>query len=828
MADENVKKDLETQLTNAQNTLNSATTAYDNVNAELTAEQSKLTKLKDDVTNAQKDSQNAIDAYKNAQTALDIANKEKTKEDETLSSLQQQLTDTKAAITKAEENVTSKKAALDALKGSKENLEKLVESTKAAYDAVQAQWNQGSLGYYESIGDTQAVDVIKEGMQLGTTDLNNEMAATSLDNMKKSLGMLDECNRLRKLNGLSELKTSGLMNAISQVKLNHTQFRQGSYDSPHTHLYGTSENLAAGYNWDVSGSDAENKGKGPFRGWYGHEKDVLDEFYKEHPEEVGTDPWELITRYDGLFNQIGHYLILLNTGSTVTGVSYLQRGEYDKEYGTGWFAQQFHYDTENPERVGLTSPIDSSKKYDNRIGQMTVSEFEAKFNKYYDSLKVDLESKKAAYEDAKKALDDAVTNKDVIANATKEYEDALAALETLKASQTTIEDQIKDAENAVSTATGKVTEAQGNVEKAEIVKNEKNAALTAAQARVDAQQKTVDSKASDIAKAKGKVEEATKAVENIEATIKESEQSAATLKKKLDAAIVENRKKETAFNNTSALVSDTKEVLGELNSEKSSKEAEKASVEVTLKQAEAAKATAKTDADRASNTLTSLKDEKSKREDLKANLNKNLESQEQINKSLAENAEALKNNNANSEKVNKDLVPLEEEAARLDKVLTMYQDIINGVMLINIEEDFLQDEEKALFDELRAAMAALDDAENNLYEAQQAYDAEKEVYDALLANVADAKAELNKAETALDEYLKPKPVPKPETKPSQEKVDSSVTTKKENTTTATNTTKTQDGKVNTAAEAALGFYALSGVLGLAGVAFTGKHARKED
>ena len=74
---------------------------------------------------------------------------------------------------------------------------------------------------------------------------------------------------------------------------------------------------------------------------------------------------------------------------------------------------------------------------------MTVSEFEAKFNKYYDSLKVDLESKKAAYEDAKKALDDAVTNKDVIANATKEYEDALAALETLKASQTLLKIRLK-------------------------------------------------------------------------------------------------------------------------------------------------------------------------------------------------------------------------------------------------------------------------------------------------------------------------------------------------------------------------------------------------
>lgn len=645
--------------------------------------------------------------------------------------------------------------------------------------------------------------------------------------------MLAECNRLRVINGLPELKTSALMMAIAQVMNNHSVYREGEYDSPHTGLYNTGENIAGGFDWDIKlpkdGEKADYSQVGPFVGWYNWEKEYLENFYKNHPEEKDKDIWDTYTRYPDLFHPTGHYSNMLGNFYTITGTSYIPFFKNDLNDRSGHFAQEFTSNTDYWDYgIGMDSAIDENKKYDNRVGQMTVSEFEATFNSYYDTLKAGLDVKKSAYEDAKKALDGTTTNAEAIANGTKEYEDALAALETLKASQTTIEDQIKDAENAVSTAAGKVTEAQGNVEKAEIVKNEKNAALTAAQARVDAQQKVVDSKASDVAKAKGKVEEATKVVENIEATIKESEQSAATLKKKLDAAIAENRKKETAFNNTSALVSDTKKVLGELNSEKSSKEAEKASVEVTLKQAEAAKATAKTDADRASNTLTSLKDEKSKREDLKANLNKNLESQEQINKSLAENAEALKNNNANSEKVNKDLVPLEEEAARLDKVLTMYQDIINGVMLTNIEEDFLQDEEKALFDELRAAMAALDDAENNLYEAQQAYDAEKEVYDALLANVADAKAELNKAETALDEYLKPKPVPKPETKPSQEKVDSSVTTKKENTTTATNTTKTQDGKVNTAAAAALGFYALSGVLGLAGVAFTGKHARKED
>ncbi len=49
---------------------------------------------------------------------------------------------------------------------------------------MQAQWNQGSLGFYENIGDTQVVDVIKEGIKLGTTILSDEMAATSLENMK--------------------------------------------------------------------------------------------------------------------------------------------------------------------------------------------------------------------------------------------------------------------------------------------------------------------------------------------------------------------------------------------------------------------------------------------------------------------------------------------------------------------------------------------------------------------------------------------------------------------------------------------------------------------
>lgn len=829
--DETAKAELESQLTAAQANLIAVTEAYNAANAELNNENEILSSLQGNLETVKSENQATIDAYNEAQSILAQVQQDKATADNQLTSLQQSLEATKASIAQAEKDVAAKKDLLDAAKKSTEELSKLVDSTKAAYDAVQAQWNQGSLGFYENIGDTQAADVIKEGIKLGTTILSDEMAATSLENMKKSLGMLDECNRIRKLNGLSELKTSGLMNAISQVKLNHTQYRQGSYDSPHTHLYGTSENLAAGYNWDMSGSDAENKGKGPFRGWYGHEKDILDEFYKEHPEEVGTDPWELITRYDGLFNQIGHYLILLNTGSTVTGVSYLQRGEYDKEYGTGWFAQQFHYDTENPERVGLTSPIDSSKKYDNRIGQMTVGEFEAKFNEYYDSLRADLESKKAAYEDAKKALDDVQNNGNAIANATKAYKEALAKLEKLKANEDTTNLQIQEAKN----------------EKAETVK--------VMQAKVDAQKKVVDSKVQDVANAKIAVDDGEKAVSAVKDTIKKSEQSATKLKVELDAAKVEMDSKKKTYEETKKLAEKVNEELSKLNTNKAEEETKKAELSSKMEQTKSDKETAEKELKSANVKLKELKDSKKTREDLKASMEELSNKLKKLQNVLTNVSKDLKENGAKSDVVQEELASLEKEQARLDDVLAYYHSLVDEIMTMTSGGVDLTEEEAELLSKLQVAIEALENANEALADAQAKYDVEKVKYDALAKDVENAKAELAKAEAALNAYLNPAPAPSPETKPEVKpetkpsvpetkpaggKNENVITTpakgegitltetKKEDTTTSTNTTKTQDGKVNTAAEAALGFYALSGVLGLAGVAFTGKHARKED
>lgn len=269
--DEEAKAELESQLATAQTNLTAVTEAYNAANAELVNENGVLSSLQGNLESVKNENQAAINAYNEAQSVLTQAQQDKGAADTQLASLQQSLEATKASIIQAEKDVATKKDLLDAAKKSTEELSKLVASTKAAYDAVQAQWNQGSLAFYESIGDTQAVDVIKEGITLGTTTLGDIEDSTDLTNMKKSLPMLAECNRLRKVNGLPELKTSGLMMAISQVKNNHS-IRKNDGGSPHTGLYNTGENLASGFTWEIGvpndGPNADASHSGPFVGWY--------------------------------------------------------------------------------------------------------------------------------------------------------------------------------------------------------------------------------------------------------------------------------------------------------------------------------------------------------------------------------------------------------------------------------------------------------------------------------------------------------------------------------------------------------------------------------
>lgn len=757
--DENVKAELEVQLATAQTNLASATEIYDAANQELSVELNNLNTLQSDVESAKNESQSSIDDFNKANEDLEKCRQEKEKADNELSSLQQTLKETQTSIELAKADVQAKKEILETFNSSADDLSKLVTSTKAAYDAVQAQWNQGSLGFYESIGDTQAVDVIKEGIALGTTTLGDVGDSTDLTNMKKSLPMLAECNRLRKVNGLPELKTSGLMMAISQVKVNHTVHKTDG-GSPHTGLYNTGENLANGFTWEIGvpndGPNADASHSGPFVGWYNWEKKFLNDFYTEHPEEKEKTIDDTLLKYPDLFYRVGHYLNILSTYD-VTGVSYVPENRNDLSETGGEFAQQFSGYTEDFDEYGfgLDSAIDKDKQYNTCAGVMTVSEFTEKFNKYYDSLKADLETKQTAYNTAKKALDGAQNNGNAIAYATKAYEAALAKLEKLRTSQSTTEGQIQNAEKVVTAATEKVAEAQANVTKAEASKSEKAEAVKAAQLKVDAQQKIVDQKWSQVDLAKSSVDKANAEVKSTEDRIKESEQSVTTLKSKLDDAKQNYSNKQQVFKETDENVQKSKAAFVELRNQKFEMETQREELDSQFEMVKSNRDQAQENLDASNLKLASLNSSKKTRIELKDSLDMNLESQKALEQSLLDNEKSLNLNHLNNQQKQASLKELELEATRLQDVMSLYHSIINGIVAAQMDEVVLNAQETVLFENLKAAVNTLLDSKKELVAAQEKYNAQKGSYNEFSEDVKKAQLAYDQAQNALDQYLRP-------------------------------------------------------------------------
>lgn len=794
--DENVKAELEVQLATAQTNLASATETYDAANQELSVELNNLNTLQSDVESTKNESQSSIDDFNKANEDLGKCRQEKEKADNELSSLQQTLKETQTSIELAKADVQAKKEILETFNSSADDLSKLVTSTKAAYDAVQAQWNQGSLGFYESIGDTQAVDVIKEGIALGTTTLGDVGDSTDLTNMKKSLPMLAECNRLRKVNGLPELKTSGLMMAISQVKVNHTVHKTDG-GSPHTGLYNTGENLANGFTWEIGvpndGPNADASHSGPFVGWYNWEKKFLNDFYTEHPEEKEKAIDDTLLKYPDLFYRVGHYLNILSTYD-VTGVSYVPENRNDLSETGGEFAQQFSGYTEDFDEYGfgLDSAIDKDKQYNTCAGVMTVSEFTEKFNKYYDSLKADLETKQTAYNTAKKALDGAQNNGNAIAYVTKAYEAALAKLEKLRTSQSTTEGQIQNAEKVVTAATEKVAEAQANVTKAEASKSEKAEAVKAAQLKVDAQQKIVDQKWSQVDLAKSRVDKANAEVKSTEDRVKEYEQSVTTLEAKLDDAKQNYSNKQQVFKETDENVQKSKAAFVELRNQKFEMETQREELDSQFEMVKSNRDQAQENLDASNLKLASLNSSKKTRIELKDSLDMNLESQKALEQSLLNNEKSLNRNHLNNQQKQASLKDLELEATRLQDVMSLYHSIIDGIVAAQMDEVVLNAQEIVLFENLKAAVNTLLDSKKELVAAQEKYNAQMDSYNEFSEAVKKAQLAYDQAQNALDQYLRP-----------EEKVE---------------TVNTSTSKVNTGMDLNTEMYL--GSLVVAGVAYT--------
>lgn len=186
--------------------------------------------------------------------------------------------------------------------------------------------SDGSLGFFKYVGANDAITVLNAKNNIsGYTHMGASNDATSLDNMKKALDYIDECNNLRARHGLSALKVSDYMMAVSQVQCNAS-----SSTMNHTRQYSVGENLAWGY-------------RDPFDGWYTEEKSSYDAGERN-------------------YYRIGHYLNIIDS-------DYISTGFAMNQYGSG----------------GVTHEQSFAGSYNSDRTLYTVAQYRARFMNYYNT-----------------------------------------------------------------------------------------------------------------------------------------------------------------------------------------------------------------------------------------------------------------------------------------------------------------------------------------------------------------------------------------------------------------------------------------------------------
>ena len=285
---------------------------------------------------------------------------------ERIEKAEQEKKDAETALIQAEKEISDAEAALEkanveltAARTDVENAQAKVNEAQKAYDEAvkkeaeaEAQIAKGSLGFFEYIGDTEAVEEFENEAYadiIDKTEIGAEGDATSLENMKASLELLKEYNDIRvnvqKVNPVTgEPLEADTVNsramAVAQIQANGAHEKVG-----HTHTSPFAENLAYGY---------EPPYDSPYDGWYYEEKEIWDQMV----EDAGGDP-SAINLGDP---SIGHYInVTLPQPSTGIAICSKDGGAYSTT-----IAQEFGY-------------ADGDKLY-------TVEEYIALFNKYYGSL----------------------------------------------------------------------------------------------------------------------------------------------------------------------------------------------------------------------------------------------------------------------------------------------------------------------------------------------------------------------------------------------------------------------------------------------------------
>ena len=659
--------------------------------------------------------------------------------------------DASAEVLAAKQNLDEKKKQLELYASKESDLAQLVEFTRDTYEAIKEQVNKGSLGFYESIGDTQAVDVIKEGIALGTTTLGDMGDATFLYNMKVCMPLLQECNRLRVLNGLPELKTSGLMMAIAQVSNNQSYFTRGDSFPEIANVYHLSESLCGGFSWDIGSQDfTEDVGRGPFEAWYNLDKEYMDAFYEEHPEEKDKEISDTLTRYPEIYKNVSNYAALLNPDYKNTSISFVPLKKCELDFPLGQFVWDNCRNTDYFDfGGGILSATQEGKMYDNRIGQMSVSEFVALFNEYYDNIYKELETTKKAYESA---LEQALQYEDPsVSDIYLAYQKTLQTLQEKEQAKDALLDKIVQSYLDTYHVPDDILHAQFDVESAQELLSEMTASVEHVKDRIETQEKKLVQKKQEYNEYKETYEKRKKDVDALEKSLKLSSLSVAGLKKRLEEQNRLYTYYKNEYDTTCASIENTSKQLGTFQLEKTKSEEKVKEYSAQLPSLKEKMDQTKALYDVEKDKYQSLKTKRDRIVSVKNTLDENKQQQVIITNTIRTNANLLVENQTKTEEIQINQPILEKESLRLETVSSLYLAILQDKEENNTVS--LSQEEMQLFDALRKAKKAVKEANQSLQQAQSFYNTKKDAYNASNKKLEDAKSALAIAQLELNKYL---------------------------------------------------------------------------
>lgn len=271
-----------------------------------------------------------------------------------------------------------------------ENLKKAQE----VLDAVKKKIASGSLGFFQYLGEagsdsakvaatiltaadaSQVQGVRDSGWAAGSweefasyTQLGEEKDATSLENMKRTIAFMKECNELRtadnNFQGLSALQVNDALMAIAQLNANWATWTENDTYNTHSRVFNIGENLAW-YYVDVPGMDD------PFKGWYHEEKAVYDK------KENGVT---------------GHYINITDASYSATG-----------------FAVNISEDSRGELRLNCAQEFSSggNVNYYGYGPSYSVEEYENRFMAYYNAVMKELSDAQSAYDAALAAYNEVI------------------------------------------------------------------------------------------------------------------------------------------------------------------------------------------------------------------------------------------------------------------------------------------------------------------------------------------------------------------------------------------------------------------------------------